>query len=319
MYTDSDYREYGTIECISIQSAHLRATFDKFPEVVLKDAMHDTNDNNYKLLSFMIHDAMGKGQHVQNERKETLRIACQQFKEGCPSYDSIAVIMIDKGFTEIAVLQEEFRSARILLCHFHLVKTLQEQVAKESYNLDMFTKNEMKRLVQFLVGAPSEGMYDNIISAMKVVLRSDATRQLWFDYFDENWTRCRERWNIPHMGNQTNNSFDLFWQTVNEKMWSRSVNRIGGYRNNEYDKEINRLLNTVSLRAVELVKQQYDFALRSTTEYHYYPMGPYVIMQYTTVNSDDIPDEYMLSPDDWSCSTKMDDIQNYSKGRASQD
>ncbi|POM69320.1 Hypothetical protein PHPALM_14399, partial [Phytophthora palmivora] len=332
VYSNSE----GTVECISIQSAHMRAMFDKFPEVVFIDATHDTNDNNYKLFSFMIHDAMGKGQHVQhclleNERKETLRIACQQFKEGCPSYDSIAVIMIDKDFTEIAVLQEEFRSARILLCHFHVVKTLQEQVAKEKYNLDMFTKNEMKRLVQLLVGAPSEEMYDNTISAMKVVLRSDAKRQLWFDYFDENWTRCRERWssifrgNIPHMGNQTNNrlksswqklkslvdrstSLDdcvvsiLFWQTVNEKMWSRSVNRIGVYRNNDYDKEMNRLLNTVSLHAVELVRQQYDFALRSTTEYRYYPLGPYVMMQYTTVNSDDIPDEYMLSTDDWSCS-----------------
>lgn len=59
---------------------------------------------------------------MENDRKETLWIACQQFKEGCPTFDSVAVIMIDKDFAELSVLQEEFPSARILLCHFHVVK-----------------------------------------------------------------------------------------------------------------------------------------------------------------------------------------------------
>lgn len=150
---------------------------------------------------------------IENERKETLRIACRQFKEGCPNYDSIAVIMIDKDFTELAVLQEEFPGARILLCHFHVVKYLQEEVAKEKYNLDAWTKKEMKRLIQLLVGAPTEVAYANIITAMKVVLRTDEKKELWFSYFDKNWTTCKERWssayrgNVPHMGNHTNNRY----------------------------------------------------------------------------------------------------------------
>ncbi|KAE9031837.1 hypothetical protein PR002_g9491 [Phytophthora rubi] len=57
--------EENVVECITIQSAHMRAMFELFPEVVLIDATHDTNASNYKLFSFMIHDAMGKGQHVQ--------------------------------------------------------------------------------------------------------------------------------------------------------------------------------------------------------------------------------------------------------------
>ncbi|ETI54652.1 hypothetical protein F442_02536 [Phytophthora nicotianae P10297] len=113
----------------------MRSMFEQFPEVLLIDATHGTNASNYKLFSFMIRDAMGKGQHVQHcivedERKETLRIACQQFKEGCPSFGSVAVIMIDKDFTELSVLEEEFPGARILLCHFHVVKYLQEEVSK---------------------------------------------------------------------------------------------------------------------------------------------------------------------------------------------
>ncbi|ETP52456.1 hypothetical protein F442_02537 [Phytophthora nicotianae P10297] len=62
-----------------------------------------------------------------------------------------------------------------------------------------------------LVGAPTEKVYDSIITTMKVVLRSETARQLWFDYFDTNWTACKEMWssinrgNVPHMGNHTNN------------------------------------------------------------------------------------------------------------------
>lgn len=81
---------------------------------------------------------------VDNERKETLRTACEQFKEGCPSFDSVAVIIIDKDFTELAVLKEQFPKARVLLCHFHVVKYLQEEVAKERFNFGSWTKNEMK-------------------------------------------------------------------------------------------------------------------------------------------------------------------------------
>ncbi|ETK87036.1 hypothetical protein L915_08439, partial [Phytophthora nicotianae] len=235
------------IECISIQSARMRTMFEHFPEILLIDATHDTNDSNYKLFSFMVHDAMGKGQHVQhclmeNERKETLRIACRQFKEACSSFDSVAVIMIDKDFTELSVLKEEFPSARILLYPFHVVKYLQEEVAKEKYNLDAWTKKEMKRLIQLLVSAPTEVVYDNVITAMKVVIRTEEKQQLWFRYFDANWTECKERWssvyrgNVPHMGNHTNNRLESSWQklktlTVNEKMWSRNVNRIGVYVN----------------------------------------------------------------------------------------
>ncbi|ETP31287.1 hypothetical protein F442_19833 [Phytophthora nicotianae P10297] len=304
------------VECISIQSAHMRSMFEHFPEILLIDATHDTNASNYKLFSFMIHDALGKGQHVQhclieNERKETLRLACKQFKE---------------------VLKEEFPGVRILLCHFHVVKYLQEEIAKEKYNLDAWTKKEMKRLVQLLVGAPTEVIYDNVIASMKVVLRADTKVKLWFDYFDENWTTCKEMWssvyrgNVPHMGNQTNNRLEsswqklkclvnrsstlddcvvsiLFWQTVNEKMWSRSVKRVSVYVNVEYDDEMNQLLNTVSRHAVELVKQQYDFAVNSTTEYRYYPVGSYVMMHYTEGGDDaDLPDEYMLNPEAWTCS-----------------
>ncbi|GMF27142.1 unnamed protein product [Phytophthora fragariaefolia] len=81
-----------------------------------------------------------------------------------------------------------------------------------------------------------------------------------------------------------------------------ALKEVGVYINSEYDEVMNALLNTVSRYAVDLVKQQYDFALLSTTEYRSYPMGPHVMMQYATGKTDDIREEYLLNPQEWTCS-----------------
>ncbi|KAG2789082.1 hypothetical protein Pcac1_g2081 [Phytophthora cactorum] len=50
---------------VNPSSPHMRPMFEHFPEVLVADDTHDTNSSDYKLFSFMVHDAMGKGQHVQ--------------------------------------------------------------------------------------------------------------------------------------------------------------------------------------------------------------------------------------------------------------
>ena len=43
----------------------MRRIYELFPEVLLIDATHGTNNANYKLLSFMVHSTFGGGEHVQ--------------------------------------------------------------------------------------------------------------------------------------------------------------------------------------------------------------------------------------------------------------
>ena len=57
--------DQNTVKCVTMQTAHMRTMFDQFPEVILIDATHNTNKAHYKLFSFMVHDALGRGQHVQ--------------------------------------------------------------------------------------------------------------------------------------------------------------------------------------------------------------------------------------------------------------
>ncbi|OWZ00974.1 LOW QUALITY PROTEIN: ABC transporter [Phytophthora megakarya] len=47
-----------------------------FPEVMLVDATHNTNESRYKLFSFMIHDVYDHGQYVQHSLMENESAEC---------------------------------------------------------------------------------------------------------------------------------------------------------------------------------------------------------------------------------------------------
>ncbi|KAE8981980.1 hypothetical protein PR002_g23662, partial [Phytophthora rubi] len=95
----------------------------------------------YKVFSIMAHDAFGKGQFVQhavvqNERLPTLLTALEEFKRNNPAWTRIRCILIDKDFTEISVLKMTFPDAVLLLCQFHVIKYLREEIASAAYGFN---------------------------------------------------------------------------------------------------------------------------------------------------------------------------------------
>ncbi|OWZ18073.1 ABC transporter [Phytophthora megakarya] len=88
-------------QTITLQTRQMRRWFKAFPEVMMVDATHNTNESRYKLFSFMIHDVYGHGQYVQhslmeNESAECLSDAINAFKFCNPSWKHIRVVVIDK-------------------------------------------------------------------------------------------------------------------------------------------------------------------------------------------------------------------------------
>ncbi|KAE9261050.1 hypothetical protein PR003_g34095, partial [Phytophthora rubi] len=45
---------------LTFQTANMKRLFKAFPEVVVVDSTHNTNENRYKLFSFVVHDVFGK-------------------------------------------------------------------------------------------------------------------------------------------------------------------------------------------------------------------------------------------------------------------
>ncbi|KAG6616185.1 uncharacterized protein IUM83_03827 [Phytophthora cinnamomi] len=139
----------------------MRELFARFPEVVMIDATHGTNLSKYKVFSIMAHDAFGKGQFVQhaviqNERNPTLLTALEQFKRYNPAWSRIKCILIDKDFGEISVLKKTFPDAMLLLCQFHVLKYLREQIASKDYGFNAWQKQQLNGLINLLVYAKTE-------------------------------------------------------------------------------------------------------------------------------------------------------------------
>ncbi|GMF56098.1 unnamed protein product [Phytophthora fragariaefolia] len=150
--------------CITLQTQHMRDIFHRLPEVVMIDATHGTNLSKYKVFSIMAHDAFGTGQFVQhaivqNERNPTLSTALEEFKRNNPAWNRIKSVLVDKDFGEIGVLTKAFPDATLLLCQFHVLKYLREQIASKDYGFNAWQKQQLDGLVNLLVYAKTERQY----------------------------------------------------------------------------------------------------------------------------------------------------------------
>ena len=97
------------------------------------------------------------------------------------------MIVIDKDFTELPALQQEFPQATVLFCQFHVIKYFFKQivdldVAKES-------REQARETIRRIVNADSEESY----TALKQDL-FDNTNTTFKEYFIKNWDVCREKW-----------------------------------------------------------------------------------------------------------------------------
>ncbi|GMF45303.1 unnamed protein product [Phytophthora fragariaefolia] len=149
--------------------------FNMFPEVLLIDATHGTNASKYKVFSFMVHEAFGKGQFVQhavlrNERRSTLLTAIEGFEKNNAACAQLQCIIVDKAFTELSVLKEAFPNVSILLCQFHVIKYLQEQVAIADYRFTAWQKTQIRSLISFMVYAKTEREYIKHIKYLRHVV-----------------------------------------------------------------------------------------------------------------------------------------------------
>ncbi|RLN05946.1 hypothetical protein BBJ28_00023817 [Nothophytophthora sp. Chile5] len=210
-------------QTITFQTRQMRRFFEAFPEILLVDATHNTNDARYKLFSFMIHDVFGHvraNSHalMENESAECLTDAVSSFKTFNPTWDKIKVIIIDKDFGEMALLRKAFPGARILLCVLHEIKYLRTEMVKKEYGV--LDNEKVEDAVDMMLKAKTEDEYTTGLKYLYFVVEGKQTLQEedapapehpFMHYFHKNWYSCRQMWSsfgrvdIPHLGNNTNN------------------------------------------------------------------------------------------------------------------
>ncbi|KAG2848118.1 hypothetical protein PC111_g576 [Phytophthora cactorum] len=94
-----------------------------------------------------------------NERWSTLLTALEEFKDNNPAWTKFRCVLIGKDFTELSVLKTAFLDVTILLCQFHVLKYLREEIASSDYGCNMWGGNQLRDLMNLLVYAKTDKEY----------------------------------------------------------------------------------------------------------------------------------------------------------------
>ena len=117
-YNGTPVNENDEITTVSFQSGQMTMAmlFEKF----------HVNRARMPLYCFMVDDGFGNGRNVfysiAEENSMHLLHIIQTFKSFNPLWSNIHVIVIDKDFTELPALEQEFPQASVLFCQFHVIK-----------------------------------------------------------------------------------------------------------------------------------------------------------------------------------------------------
>jgi hypothetical protein len=140
-------------------------------------------------------DEAGNGKPVQQSLLEAngdwhMQRAVLHFKRANPDrWKLLRVIMVDKDLNEIRVLQSHFPEARVLICHFHVVKYLSLICRKPEFG--KFSADDLESvdaLVHGMVYATSDEDYE----AKRESLRGLCVRIGLVGFFST-WTRTGTR------------------------------------------------------------------------------------------------------------------------------
>ncbi|KAG4225384.1 hypothetical protein PC116_g26183 [Phytophthora cactorum] len=270
----------------------MRRFLEALPQVLMVDATHNTNDARYNLFSFMIHDGFGHvhsatlwcvpicdyatliaviwtiRQHalMENERADCLTNAATSFKSFKATWDQVRVIIADKDFGEILLLQ----AARIVLCVFHVVKYLHGEIAKKEYNIQDRDKAE---------------------DAIHMML--DATTEV-----SHSWGHLEE---VLKPSMPLDECVDplQFLQSVAEMDYAKKMTDVGYMCYACADTETQKLAREVSQHAYQSVEKQYRVANDQKTEYTTREIQPHMIEMVSTV---DTTRKYHLDTRTYHCS-----------------
>ncbi|POM75629.1 Hypothetical protein PHPALM_7245 [Phytophthora palmivora] len=294
----------GDTGVISLATAHMRRIFSRFSELLLVDCSHKTNRYNYQLLTFMCMNEFGEGSVAQHSLLEAngdwhMDKAICHFKRSHPTkIKLLRVIIVDKDMNKIRVLEEHFPQARVLICHFHVIKYLKEMRSKPEFGkMSTDDAGQIDACIHKMVYADSSASYQTAHGALKGLCERIGVFG-FFSYFEKNWNDCQDRWvmhrraDLPHFSNHTNNRLESFFGKLKDGVdgsmamsqcikalvaFDRRVEneygyrhaRIGQFVNSNYDDEMANVLRFTTPYVAGHVEKEYARALDSVDIYNF--------------------------------------------------
>eukprot|EP00644_Phytophthora_capsici_P001105 jgi/Phyca11/121307/e_gw1.43.209.1 len=225
--------------------------------------------------------------------------AIAHFKRSHPTrIEKLRVIVVDKDLNEIRVLEEHFPDARVIICHFHVIKYLKEKRAKPEFGkISSEDSSHIDAAIHKMVYAHSEEEYNDAKDSLCGIC-SRVGMEGFYEYFLKNWDTSQERWvsylrsKLPHFKNHTNNRLESFFGKLKDSVdgsmsmamcikaivaydrrmqneYEYRLSRIGRFVNSNYDEEMTNVLRFTTHYVAQQIEQQYSTAMAKFDTYKY--------------------------------------------------
>eukprot|EP00644_Phytophthora_capsici_P016904 jgi/Phyca11/125659/e_gw1.59.28.1 len=237
----------------------------------------------------------------------------------------LRVIVVDKDLNEIRVLEANFPEARILICHFHVIKYLKEMRSKPEFGkISADDASQIDAAVHSMVYAVSEDKYNEAHDSMKGICERCGMER-FLNYFEKNWHSSTERWvlylrsSLPHFGNHTNNRLESYFGKLKEGVdgsmtmakcvkalnsfdqYEYRLTRIGQFRNSNYDEEMSTVLRFTTHYVARQIERQYAKGLEKASRYNFEKDAN----DSSVVKVQGLFKEHTLHIDDWRCTCEF--------------
>eukprot|EP00644_Phytophthora_capsici_P010033 jgi/Phyca11/130069/e_gw1.90.71.1 len=253
--------------------------------------------------------------------------AIAHFKRSHPTrIHLLQVIVVDKDLNEIRVLEEHFPEARVIICHFHVIKYLKEKRSKPEYGkISGEDASHIDAAIHKMVYAQTETQYKDAHDSLKGICDRTGMNG-FYDYFQKNWDSSQDRWvsylraKLPHFKNHTNNRLESFFGKLKDSVdgsmsmamcvkaivaydkrkqneYEYRLSRIGRFVNSNYDEELTNVLRFTTHYVAQQIEPQYARAMSKYSTYKYQE-DPDVD---GTILVSGIFSEHRLQVTDWKC------------------
>ena len=176
------------------QDRLMKTTFASYPEIIFVDATYKLNELRMPLYLMLVVDGNGQSEIVMVfitaiETEIAINNLVQSFKANNPQWKETKVIMTDKDLNSRAVFRQEFPTASLYICLFHVLRSFRREITCEKLGLRSGERDHALELMTKLAYSKSESEYDDhyqslLESGLKSVIA----------YHNSNWHPIRCEW-----------------------------------------------------------------------------------------------------------------------------
>ena len=199
----SVFSQNGIVTTIFFQTSHMKKLFSSYSDVLYIDSTYCLNQLGYPVVVFMVVDGDNVGHCVgyaivRDERMVTLAVLFHEFVKNNVGVN-VKTVVVDKDASEIGALRLSMPDCQLVLCRFHVAKSLYDAVVKYCVKED---REEMHRRVSKLLMCASEELFFVTLSDISGSLK---------EYLNKNWLPIIDSWanfktkHYVTWGNKTNN------------------------------------------------------------------------------------------------------------------